>query len=193
MLILSTWCWDMEKKVFPDLVRRQEEPADQIKLAVNGFRMDRVMFPLLRRVSNNLDCFHAFVFFAAPVEDPHLIKVRNVVELNREAICGDNLKQKSPRWNSTLRGAGSMSFHTTDVLTSTTTIWILLITSTRCFRGWLTYTYLFATLIASPQLQFTCLSPHTYSWKKKRSSGKQEGYDKTMLLTSIILIQQSSG
>lgn len=75
------------------LYSRHEQIHDQIEVTINGLRMNSVVFPLLGSVPDNLDGFHSLVQRTTPVEEPHLIQMRDIVESHWELICDYDLGQ----------------------------------------------------------------------------------------------------
>lgn len=80
--------------LFANLERRNEKGVDEIKVAVDGLRVNRVVFLLLTSLSDDLDRLHAMILFVPPVDDPYLVQILHVGDINRVSIRHDNLKAR---------------------------------------------------------------------------------------------------
>ena len=64
---------------------------DEIKVAVDGLRMNCVVFLLLTSLANDLDGLDAVVLFVPPVDDPHLVQMLHIVHIDRVSIGHNHL------------------------------------------------------------------------------------------------------
>lgn len=65
-------------------------------MAVNGLRVHGVVLLLLAGISYDLDGFGAPVHWPPPAEDPHLVKMGNIVQVNWKLVCDHNLQRNVP-------------------------------------------------------------------------------------------------
>lgn len=68
-----------------------EEAPHEVKLSIDRLRVHCVMLSLLGCIPDNLYGFDALVVFTAPVQDPHLVKMWDVVKLDWVFIRHHNL------------------------------------------------------------------------------------------------------
>lgn len=89
----------LEKGTKTYLQRWNKERIDQIKVAINGFWMDGMMFLLLAGFTNHLNRFDAMILFVAPIDDPYLVEMFDVKDVHRVSIRHDDLGHQSKESN----------------------------------------------------------------------------------------------
>lgn len=63
-------------------------------MTIHWFWVDSMMLLLLASVPNDLDRIRSSVHPAPPTKNPHLIQMRNVMDVDRNLICHHNLIRK---------------------------------------------------------------------------------------------------
>ena len=74
-----------------NLQRWDEERRDQIKVPVDGLRMDRVVLLFLTGFADDLDRLDAVILLVAPVNDPYLVEMFDIEDVDGVSICHDDL------------------------------------------------------------------------------------------------------
>ena len=74
-----------------NLQRWDEERRDQIKVPVDGLRMDRVVLLFLTGFADDLDRLDAVILLVAPVNDPYLVEMLDIEDVDGVSICHDDL------------------------------------------------------------------------------------------------------